>query len=118
MCIFINIIKIHSTHTYYVNKNLFWMIVINRLTALISINVYFRNNMFKQVNYFKNNVYLSINQSIYLMIMTKKRCEVKQAAVMGHNSLLRTINHFVQQMATDTTNRLHCIQNILQCFKH
>ncbi len=71
------------THILCKQKLLFWMIAINRLTALISINVYFRTNMFKQVNYFKNNVYLSINQSIYLMIMTKKRCEVKQAAVMG-----------------------------------
>lgn len=51
------------------------------------------------------------------MIMTKKRCEVKQAAVMGHNSLLRTINHFVQQMATDTTNPLQIIQNYLLHFE-
>ncbi len=37
MCIYIYIINIHSTHTYYVNKTLFWMqlITINRLTALI-----------------------------------------------------------------------------------
>ncbi len=39
VCIYIYIINIHSTHTYYVNKNLFRMrlIAINHLTALIKL---------------------------------------------------------------------------------
>ncbi len=63
--------------------------------------------MFKQVNYLENNVYLSIHLSDDL---TKKRFN----AVMGRNNLLCAINHFVQQMATDTTNPLQMIQNYLQ----